>query len=303
MTKRVLLAFFTISITMLGSAARAQQDKADETARIHFQAGTSYYETGDYELALREFNRSYELSGRPELQYNISLTYEKLGDLEAAIEALQKYLSEAKDIPNRRTLEIRLANLGKRLEQQREAFAQEDPNATATGEAIASADSISDEEAAAEQPVAPQQPVPPEPLVEPVEKEPPAQPESAKPEAQGEDPKILGLRTEVFVSYAIAGAGALTFILFGSLAAAEDNSLSDQCLNREGQGTCSESDVSSLETFATVADVGLALALIGGVAGTVLLFTLEDERQSESKLEVRPIAGAEQMGAAARVRF
>jgi tetratricopeptide (TPR) repeat protein len=285
---------------VLGATARAQQEKSDETARIHFKAGTSYYDTGDYELALREFNRSYELSGRPELQYNISLTYEKLGDLEAAIKALEKYLNEAKDIPNRKTLELRLANLNKRLEQQREAAAAEQAVPAAADEQPGS-----DGDVAKGQPEEAQEPVQPAPSTEPISEEPqePAQAESEAIEPEGGDQKILGLPTEVFVSYAVASAGALTFIIFGSLAAAEDGSLSDECLNSDGEGTCGESDVSSLDTFSTVADIGLAFALVGGAVGTVLLLTSEDRSEQTSDLDVAPLIGANQMGAVARMRF
>ncbi len=297
---RSLIPSLLVSMLVLGATARAQQDKSDETARIHFKAGTSYYDTGDYELALREFNRSYELSGRPELQYNISLTYEKLGDLEAAIQALEKYLNEAKDIPNRKTLELRLTNLNKRLEQQREAAADDQAVPAATGE-----QSDSGEEIAKGQPDEAQEPVRPAPSTEPSAEEPRETPradtEAVEPEEGGQ--KILGLPTEVFISYAVASAGALTFILFGSLAAAEDGSLSDDCLNSSGEGTCSESDVSSLDTFSTVADIGLVFALVGGAVGTILLFTTEDGSEQTSELDVAPIISTNQMGAAAQVRF
>ena len=284
---------------VLGSSARAQ-DKTDETARIHFQAGTSYYETGDYELALREFNRSYELSGRPELQYNISLTYEKLGDLEAAIQALDKYLNDAKDIPNRKTLELRLANLNKRLEQQREAAAAEQEAKVAKD-----AEPTPEKAGASEQSDEGQKPAQPVPSTEPIAEEPrePVQAESTAVVAEGSDQKILGLPIEVFVSYAVGGAGALTFILFGSLAAAEDGSLSDECLNSAGQGICGGSDVSTLDTFSTIADIGLAVALIGGAVGTVLLLTSEEPSKQTSDLDVVPFISANQMGAAARVKF
>lgn len=289
-----------ISTLVLVATARAQQDKSDETARIHFKAGTSYYETGDYELALREFNRSYELSGRPELQYNISLTYEKLGDLEAATQALEKYLNDAKDIPNRKTLELRLSNLNKRLEQQREAATAEQAAATE-----AEAQSTQAEDVANGQPEDTRESVQSAPSSEPVseERQEPVEAENATIEPEDGDQRILGLPIEVFVSYSVAGAGALTFILFASLAAAEDGSLSDECLNSAGHGTCSESDVSSLDTFATVADIGLAFALIGGAVGTVLLFTSDDGSEQTSALDVAPYFSANQMGAAARVRF
>ena len=90
----------------------------DERGRLHFQAGASYFEAGDYEDALREFQRAYELSHRPELFYNLSLCYQHLGDLEQAALHLEHFLDSATEISNRANLERRLANFHQRLENE-----------------------------------------------------------------------------------------------------------------------------------------------------------------------------------------
>lgn len=95
----------------LGSPAKVQ---AQERARLHFEAGASYYEAGDYEDALREFRRSYELSHEPKLFYNFSLCNQQLGRYEQAAEDLERYLGEVTDIENRANLERRLLNLRER---------------------------------------------------------------------------------------------------------------------------------------------------------------------------------------------
>lgn len=96
----------------LGSPAKVQ---AQERARLHFEAGASYYEAGDYEDALREFRRSYELSHEPKLFYNFSLCNQQLGRYEQAAEDLERYLGEVTDIENRANLERRLLNLRERV--------------------------------------------------------------------------------------------------------------------------------------------------------------------------------------------
>lgn len=97
-------------------AAHAQQPltAAEQTARLHFQTGASYYETGNYAEALREFQRSYEISRRPELFHNYSRCYEHLGDMPNAVLYLRRYLQEVPNIENRDTLEVRLRNLEQR---------------------------------------------------------------------------------------------------------------------------------------------------------------------------------------------
>jgi tetratricopeptide (TPR) repeat protein len=108
-----------VSWMVLASTAVAQPPNDDERARMHFQSGQAYFETGEYESALREFTRAHELSGRPALLYNIVLVHERLGNLELAIEFLRRYLNEAPEAEQHRpTLEARVASLERRLEQR-----------------------------------------------------------------------------------------------------------------------------------------------------------------------------------------
>ncbi len=109
----VILGFLAIWAALLTTAPALAQ--SDERGRLHFQAGASYYEAGDYEDALREFSRAQELSGKPELFYNISLCHQQLGDMEQAIVSLETYLAQVDEIENRTNLERRLANFRERL--------------------------------------------------------------------------------------------------------------------------------------------------------------------------------------------
>lgn len=106
-------------IAQSGTAADVSaQQGAEERARTHFDAGASYFEAGSYEDALREFQRAYDLSRRPELFYNISVCHQHLGDLEQALLFLQRYLEQASSIENRANLELRAQNLERRLGQR-----------------------------------------------------------------------------------------------------------------------------------------------------------------------------------------
>ncbi|MEM9067869.1 MAG: tetratricopeptide repeat protein [Myxococcota bacterium] len=98
----------------MSSFAHAQEEP--DRGRLHFQAGASYYEAGDYEDALREFQRAYELSQRDELFYNLSLCHQQLGNLEQASSFLRQYLESVSDIPNRANLERRLENFQERMQ-------------------------------------------------------------------------------------------------------------------------------------------------------------------------------------------
>lgn len=109
MLLRIALVFGVLVGCLSVSPASAQTD--DERARAHFEAGTSYFNEGEYADALREFNRSYDLSHRPELLYNIALTHQFLGEPAEAARQLRAFLAAVQDVPNREALEHRVEAL------------------------------------------------------------------------------------------------------------------------------------------------------------------------------------------------
>lgn len=174
------------------SVALAQQAPpagGDARARAHFEAGTQAYDTGDYELAIREFRTAYDATGHPDLLYNIYLASERAGHLGEAEEALAKYLDEA-DVPDDRrpALEQRLARLQERREAQPEGERSGSPS----------------EQAA-----------------------PPAQGRAPEPEAQA--PSGGGVSPVAVALLASAGALAVSFAVFAGLSEKEDGHLSDTC--------------------------------------------------------------------------
>jgi len=93
---------------------------ADVRARELFQEGDAAYAEGRYEEAHQAFVEAYELSGRPQLLYNIANALERLGRYAEAVEALEKYLASGK-AKDPAIVQKRLANLKKRVEEQKKA--------------------------------------------------------------------------------------------------------------------------------------------------------------------------------------
>jgi len=81
---------------------------SDEEARAVFSAGREAYARGDYEAALESFRQAYELSGRPELQFNIAQAADRLRRDREARDAFEAYLRAIPDAPNRVEVEARL---------------------------------------------------------------------------------------------------------------------------------------------------------------------------------------------------
>src|SRR6188472_1241163 len=96
--RRSLSLLAAIAFASAASPAVAQQGaSAEDQAHAHFEAGASYMDTGDYELAIQEFERAYSFSPRAGLLYNIYVGHERLGHLDQAVEYLERYLNEGGD--------------------------------------------------------------------------------------------------------------------------------------------------------------------------------------------------------------
>ncbi len=104
----------------LGSPASsaAQPTSHDEEARMHFRLGTAYYDSGRFDDAADEFQKAYELSGRPQLLYNLFLAHRDGGEIEQAADALRRFLADAPEVQEREMLEARLEALEKILAER-----------------------------------------------------------------------------------------------------------------------------------------------------------------------------------------
>jgi tetratricopeptide (TPR) repeat protein len=267
----------------------------DERARLHLQAGASYYEAGDYEDALREFQRAHVLSQRPELFYNFALCYQQLGDLQNAATYLRRYLDEVQSIENRDQLERRHANLLERIAAQeadpsaRPVFRFEFDDAERSG--------AEDDEAPA---------TPPGQVETPLQSSP--RPRARRPER---DPAAASATDSVsregapvgaMVGYSVAGVGVLLATTLGALALRERGQVEDGC---GSDRSCSGGDVQRMDGFALGADIGLALIVAGATVGTILLLTGrggDDDEESAEQASIRLAPYMSPMGAGATLR-
>jgi PEGA domain len=104
----------TLAATLLvASTAHAQPARPAATAtptpseaEVRFQRGLELFNVRNYEGALAEFQRSYELSGMAGLLYNLARTYQALGRYPEAARAIERYLREASDLSADRRAEV-----------------------------------------------------------------------------------------------------------------------------------------------------------------------------------------------------
>lgn len=85
-------------------------------ARELFRRGEAAYSAGNYDLAIREWNSAYAADPRPRIQFNLSQAYERLGELEKAMDALRKFLDSGDpDDPMYSDANARLSALNQRM--------------------------------------------------------------------------------------------------------------------------------------------------------------------------------------------
>ena len=95
-------------------AAEPQQEEPaelDDQARQLFVHGRDAYYEQHFEDALKYYRAAYQLSGRPELQYNIGQAADKLHRDAEALEAFEAYLKQAKPGEQRTAAQARAEQL------------------------------------------------------------------------------------------------------------------------------------------------------------------------------------------------
>jgi tetratricopeptide (TPR) repeat protein len=112
------MSLLALGTLLFAAPAAAQSEEDEQRARVHFEAGRLHYEEGRFARAAEEFEQAHELSGKADLLYNVFIARRDAGQIEGAVEALETYLTEVPDQPNRSKLEARLAGMRAQLEER-----------------------------------------------------------------------------------------------------------------------------------------------------------------------------------------
>lgn len=254
---RLAMVALVVLASLEGGHVHAQPSRTgDAIARAHFAAATGYFDTGNYESALREFEHAYELTQYPGLLYNLYLCHERLAQLEQASVRLDAYLASGHEIDNREALEERLANLRRR-------------SAAAQTRDTTAPDVLSTDTSAAPTP---------------------RHPEPDSPEVVDTAPRRSRRAPWAIAAWSVGGVGLVTFATGAILARIEDGRLADSCGRNAGR-VCSDSDVTGLRRRSLTADIGLGVAAAGGVAGLVLFLIQDRDAPVDVSAGIYPAGG------------
>lgn len=88
--------------------AQSAEGEHDDEARALFHAGEAAFSAGRFEDALGYFQRSYDLSQRTALLFNIGQAADRSRHDDVALDAFRRYLAANSDVPNRTEIEGRI---------------------------------------------------------------------------------------------------------------------------------------------------------------------------------------------------
>jgi hypothetical protein len=111
-TPRIIAFAAALALATPAATSFAQQPPAPSKEQVkeagtRFKKGLDLFRDGDYQAALIEFRRAYELAPNYNVLYNIGQVYFQLQDYPNALTSLQRYLAEGgKNIPSSRKADV-----------------------------------------------------------------------------------------------------------------------------------------------------------------------------------------------------
>jgi tetratricopeptide (TPR) repeat protein len=113
---------FAFAAMLLACALPARAESPlEKEAHEHYVRGQALLDAADYDGALKEFSRSYELTRYPAIFYRIALCQDQLGHAAEAIEAYRQYLESDPQSTRRAGIEARIEKLRAMLPAEKPA--------------------------------------------------------------------------------------------------------------------------------------------------------------------------------------
>ena len=201
-----------------------------EAAQAHYQSGTRFFETAQFDAALVEFEAAYRLSAEPDLLHNLSWTHEKAGHIKESLDYALRYQAAVQTDDDR-----------ERARKRVEFLKQRYSSAPAPSEPAAASST---------------------PVVSPAAVPAPSSVPASAPSPAPVSPKTGALtKTPPLALGLVAGGGALAAVGIGCLAGAWATG------QQLGSADLAYSDAASLlDRGRALNTTGIALSVVGGAA-------------------------------------
>jgi hypothetical protein len=286
-----------------GASVETATDEQKKTAEDSFKKGMAAANKGKHEEALAAFRASYDAVASPNSHLMVARTLVKLGRFAEAWNEYEKTQAEAQAAGDPKyeqtaqaartegsevrskialiTVEVPGAPEGSRVKlggQDLESSDWGKPIAVMPGAVRVELTLVTGEEtsrevnaqAGGEETVT---------LTPPATGGPPGGEEGDSGAVEARLDENTSLRTWAYVAGGVGIAGLVTFGVFGAMNNSKFSKLEDECVDKR----CSkdlEEDADSGKTYQTIANVGLAVGVVGLAAGTVLFLASSSEERS-----------------------
>jgi tetratricopeptide (TPR) repeat protein len=261
MVKQMIGFLVVLLLSTVAIAATAQDDGSNIPPEVKskYEAGKAEFDAGNFEAAIAAFTEVYNLTGEPDLLFNLAACAERLGDAERAIAYYRVYIEEVPDAPDAETVRQRIKTL------ETEGIPKPAPEPEPTPEPTP--------EVTAPEP-APTTAAAPPPDIDPGEYY----------------KKKAAKRTVVWPTIMIA-AGA--FVLAGGTTTAILANKKYKGLENTCKPNCTDEQIRTAKALAIASDVQFALGgavLAGGVIGLVLTKRREKAETRRAAVRITPAA-------------
>jgi tetratricopeptide (TPR) repeat protein len=299
-------------------AGTVDKSKSD-SARKLYSAAEQAFAAGDFRKAIELFRQADEQSPRAELEYNIALTYEAMGDKASALEAYRAYLRRAPTSADRSEVEANITRLAKdlgKIEQQQLTVVTSPAGATVlidaqprgfspwTGEVptgrhqltvrrIGSQEAMQNVSMGVDQPVEVSLVLKEDPAVQAAEQARLAQQRAA----QAERDRPTALQRIQPITWGLVGAGAAGLVGAGAFEQARANSEDDARL--AATQVAAERELESAESQQTTARVLLGVGAGAMILGGVFLY-IDLSREPDSATQLTAGCAGRRCGLYAR---
>jgi tetratricopeptide (TPR) repeat protein len=139
----VLVAMLSVSTNALAQEAPPADDKEDATskAREHMEKGQTHYNLGEFDKAIEEYKKAYDLTKAPGFLFNIAQAQRLKKDYEAALFSYRTYLRQLPEAENRADAEAWIVELEKLIAEGGTSGTKTDPKPDGPEDRVATADS------------------------------------------------------------------------------------------------------------------------------------------------------------------
>ena len=117
-----------IVMTLLALSAGMALADDSGSAREHYVKGTRAYDLGLYDEAIAEYMAAYKIKDDPAFLFNLGQAHRLANHPAEALRFYRTYLAKVPDAPNRAEVEAKMAEMSRRVEQQKQPPAEPVPD-------------------------------------------------------------------------------------------------------------------------------------------------------------------------------